>query len=230
MIIDVDGIAVEVTRKAIKNMSLRVYPQGQVKVSAPYHLSDKVIGQFLQSKSAWLQTQQQRINNTPCSRDEPLETGTCHWFMGRSYHFELIEQHGPSQIQRTNNSLYCYVPPNSSVEHRQMVLDRWYKKEMMQLLPELLQHWQAIVGVDARSVGVKKMKSRWGSCNTRTHHIWLNLKLIKKPLECLEYVLVHELTHLHEASHNQRFYDLMSKALPQWQEYQLMLEGRYLRK
>lgn len=230
MIIDVDGIVVEVTRKAIKNMSLRVYPQGQVKLSVPYHLSDKLIGQFLQSKSAWLQSQQQRLKNTEIVFDEPLTTGASHWFMGRCYTLELIEQYGPSQIQRTQDRLYCYLPPNSSAVYRQAVLDRWYKKEMMQLLPELIQHWQAIVGVKALSWGVKNMKSRWGSCNTRSHHIWLNLRLIKKPIECLEYVLVHELTHLHEASHNQRFYDLMSKALPQWQEYQYMLEGRYLRK
>lgn len=230
MIVEIDGIPVEITRKAIKNMTLRVYPQGLVKVSAPHQLSDKIIKQFLQQKRSWIRTQQERIQSNPIKGDEVLQTGASVWFKGACFKLQIIEQHGPSQIQIHQDLLYCYVPPESTQEFKQLVLDRWYKQQMTLLIPELLQRWEAIIQVKVPAWGIKKMKSRWGSCNTRTHNIWLNLNLIKKPVKCLEYVLVHELTHIHEASHNQRFYRLMTEYLPQWQEYQFLLEGRYLRK
>ncbi|MDI1351398.1 MAG: SprT family zinc-dependent metalloprotease, partial [bacterium] len=122
--------------------------------------------------------------------------------------------------------IYLYVTHHATQAQKQLIIDRWYRHEMSLLLPDLFQHWEKIIGVRVAQWGIKKMKTRWGSCNTRAHRIWLNLNLIQKNSVCLEYVLVHELVHLLEASHNQRFYNLMTRFMPQWRHYQALLEGK----
>lgn len=226
MIIEIDGIPIEVIRKQIKSMNLRIYPpDGLVKVSAPIKFSEQLIRKHLQERSAWIQTQRERIRERTPPIEQGLQTGSTIAFMGKSYLLVIIEHNGPSQIKINDELMHCYTQPNASEVQNQTVLDRWYRQEMESRLPELLHHWEKVIGVQVKQWGIKKMKTRWGSCNTRAHRIWLNLSLIKKPLVCLEYVLVHELVHLLEASHNQRFYALMTQFMPNWREHQLTLEG-----
>lgn len=227
MIIEIDGIPIELLRKKIKNMNLRIYPpDGLVKVSAPMSFSDKFIRRHLEEKSDWIRAQRERIRERSAYKDELLQTGATVQFKGKNYLLIVEEHHGPSQIKIQNELIHCYTPQNSSQIQISTLFDRWYRREMDSLLPELFQHWEPIVGVKASQWGIKKMKTRWGSCNTHASRIWLNLSLIKKPITCLEYVLVHELVHLLEASHNKRFYTLMTQFMPQWREHQYLLEGK----
>jgi predicted metal-dependent hydrolase len=230
MIIELDGILIEILRKPIKNMNLRIYPpDGLVKVSVPLKYSEGLIRQTLEQKKMWIHEQRERIRSRSTPQDTQLETGTTVPFMGKNHLLIIEEHHGPSQVKINDELILCYTPPNSSQTQRQAILDTWYKRQMESLLPELIQRWEHVVGVKVSEWGIKKMKSRWGSCNTQAARIWLNLNLIKKPQICLEYVLVHELVHLLEASHNKRFYTLMSTFMPQWRDYEYLLEGRVLR-
>ena len=231
MIIEIDGISIEILRKPIKNMNLRIYPpDGLVKVSAPLSFSEHFIRQYLQEKSDWIHNQRNRIRGRSSPQEEVLQTGATIPFKGKNYLLIIEEHHGPSQIKIKDELIHCYIQENASQMQRQTLIERWYRREMESLIPELLRHWEIIIGVNVAQWGIKKMKTRWGSCNTRARRIWLNLNLIKKPAPCLEYVLVHELVHLLEASHNQRFYALMTQFMPQWREYQYLLEGKNSRK
>lgn len=227
MIVELDGISILVTKKAIKNLNLRVYPpDGTVKVSAPLRYSERAIRKILEEKKNWIQEQQERIRNLPKSALPQLEHGIAVPFLGNNYLFLIKEHDGPAQIKIHGELMHCYAPHNSTPEQRQTILDAWYKQQMQLLLPDLIHHWEHIIGVKVAEWRIKKMKSRWGSCTIKAARICLNLNLIKKPQICLEYVLVHELVHLWEPSHNQRFYKLMTQFMPQWREYQFLLEGR----
>lgn len=227
MIIEIDGISIEVSRKNIKNMNLRIYPpDGAIKVSAPLRYSERLIKQHLLEKMDWIRSQQELIRQRSSYKEEVLQTGVTIEFKGNTLLLIVEEHNGPSHIKQNDELIHFYVPHNSNQQQRQMLLDRWYRRELEIIIPSLIKHWEAIIGVHVAEWGIKKMKTRWGSCNTRAHRIWLNLNLIKKHPLCLEYVIVHELVHLHEASHNQRFYALMTQFMPQWREYQIMLEGK----
>jgi predicted metal-dependent hydrolase len=227
MIIELRGISIEILRKPIKNINLRIYPpDGLVKVSAPLRYSERLIRQTLEQKCSWIQEQQERIRSRMVTTESLLQTGTTLPFMGKNYTLIIEEHHGPKKIELNGEFIYCYIQPDSSQITRQALLDKWYKYQMQSLLPDLIQYWETIVGVKISAWGIKKMKTRWGSCNTQVARIWLNLNLIKKPQICLEYVLVHELVHLLEPSHNRRFHGLMGQFMPQWREYQHLLEGQ----
>ncbi|HHL3492788.1 TPA: M48 family metallopeptidase [Legionella pneumophila] len=226
MHIQIDGIPIEILRKPIKNLNLRIYPpDGLVKVSVPLKYSEQLIKQRLQEKSEWIRVQRERIRARTFSREQSLQTGATILFKGKSYLLIVEEHHGPSQILMRDELIYYYTKPNLTPQQKQSILDRWYRKEMNQVIPRLIQQWEPIMKIKINQWGIKKMKTRWGSCNPRAQRIWLNLNLIKKPLECLEYVLVHEMVHILEASHNKRFYALMTHFMPKWQEYQRILEA-----
>ncbi len=227
MIIELDGISIEVLRKPIKNMTLRIYPpDGSVRVSVPLKYSERLIRKTLEEKKSWIYEHRERIRSRAPLENLPLQTGVSVPFMGKNYLLIIEEHHGPNHIQLQDELIHCYIRPGSSHLQIQKLLDSWYKWQMQLLLPKLIAHWEAIIGVKTKQWGIKKMKTRWGSCNPQAARIWLNLSLIKKPQICLEYVLVHELVHLLEPSHNKRFYAFMSQFMPQWREHQYLLEGR----
>ncbi|BCA94072.1 zinc metalloprotease [Legionella antarctica] len=231
MIIEIDGISIEIIKKPIKNMNLRIYPpNGLVKVSAPLSFSEQFIRQYLQEKNDWIRNQRNRIRERSSYQEEVFQTGATIKFKGQSYLLLIEEHNGPSHIKVKDELIHCYIQQNPSPMQIQMLIERWYRREMESLIPELIKQWETVIGVTVAQWGIKKMKTRWGSCNTRARRIWLNLNLIKKPVLCLEYVLVHELVHLVEASHNKRFYTLMTQFMPQWREYQYLLEGKHSRK
>lgn len=231
MIIEFDGIVIEVVKKPIKNMILRIYPpDGALKISAPLHYKEQVIREFLQKKSDWITKQRNRMTEHLIEKEPILNTGSTVFFKGEQHLLIVHEHSGPPHILCHERFIYCYLPPNPPQIQINNLLDRWYKEEMTSILPTLLDKWESIIGVAVTQWGIKKMKTRWGSCNPRARRIWLNSNLIKKPISCLEYVLVHELVHLLEASHNQRFYQLMDRFMPQWRDYDYLLEGRKTRK
>lgn len=226
MIIKIDGIPIEVTRKRIKSFNVRIYPpNGEVKASAPLKFSEQLIRHYLLEKKDWIKKQRQHIQNLPAPQEELLQTGAPIEFLGNTYVTLICEHNGPVQIRPIGHLLHCYLKPNTSDAQKKLLLDRWYKYQLEIMLPDMIDYWSHKIGVRVREWGIKKMKTRWGSCNPSAERIWLNLNLAKKPQECIEYVLVHELVHLLEASHNARFYQLMSLFMPNWREYQVLLEG-----
>jgi predicted metal-dependent hydrolase len=149
-----------------------------------------------------------------------MVSGESHYFMGRRYRLRVVEHGGPNRISRKSSSeLTLQVRPNTDRGKREQVLNDWYRQHMKELVPDLIAEWQPIIGVQVADWGIKKMKTRWGSCNTKDHRVWLNLELAKKSLHCIEYVLVHEMVHLLERKHSERFKELMDKFLPQWRLY-----------
>jgi len=170
------------------------------------------------SRLSWIKKQQASFQAQPRQSEREMVTGESHYVFGKRYRLEVIERRGCDEVAIKNNStLQLFVNPGTSTQNRALVLNEWYRDQLKAQIPDLLNHWQLAIGKQAADWGIKKMKTKWGSCNIAQRRIWLNLELAKKPLECLEYVLVHELVHLLERHHNDRFKAYMDKYLPQWQ-------------
>ncbi|WP_008318198.1 M48 family metallopeptidase [Leptolyngbya sp. PCC 6406] len=211
-------IPVQVMRKPIKNLHLGVYPpDGQVRVSAPEHLTDDNIRLAVISRLSWIRKQQAAFQAQPRQSAREMVSGESHYLFGQRYRLEVIERRGRHEVVVKNNStLQLFVNPGTTPANRTRVLIEWYRQQLKARIPPLLVFWQPIIGQQVSAWGVKKMKTKWGSCNSQQRRIWLNLELAKKPPECLEYVMVHELVHLLERHHNDRFKALMDEFLPPW--------------
>jgi hypothetical protein len=224
-ILTVSGISVQVVRKDIKNLHLAVYPpDGQVRVAVPKHVSDDNVRLAVVQKLIWIKKQQQDFLDQPRQSEREYISGECHYFFGKRCRLELIERNGAPDVKLLKSGkLKFFVRPEASVESKEKVLNAWYREELKKVIPALLDKWQPIIGKRANAWGVKKMKTKWGSCNIEQRRIWLNLELAKKPPECLEYILVHELIHLHERHHNTRFKKLLDQFIPYWRTSQQTL-------
>lgn len=220
-------ISIQVTRKHIKNLHLRITPaSGEVQVSAPLHLTDAQIKASLQPRLAWIREKQALLAQRPVLPTKIFETGEQHRFLGRSYALVVTESSLKSAKVVLNEAelrLYLYVPYQASVELKAKTVDAFYRQALKNLIPSLLEKWQPIMGVEALDWGVKSMKTRWGTCNTRDKRVWLSLMLAKMPVECIEYVMVHELVHLLERNHTPRFHALMTQFSPNWPALQQQL-------
>ena len=227
----VSGIPVQVVRKPIKNLHLSVYPpDGHVRVAVPLHMTDDNIRLAVISRLSWIKKHQASFQAQPRQSEREMVTGESHYVFGKRYRLEVIERRGCHEVAIKNNTtLQLFVNPGTSTQNRALVLNEWYREQLKAQIPDLLNHWQSAIGKQAADWGIKKMKTRWGSCNIAQRRIWLNLELAKKPLECLEYVLVHELVHLLERHHNDRFKAYMDKYLPQWQRCHDILKRESLR-
>jgi len=215
----VSGIAVQIVRKPIKNLYLSVCPpEGQVRVAVPLHMTDENVRLAVISRLIWIKKQQAAFQAQPRQSKREMVTGESHYVFGKRYRLEIIERRGCHEVViKTNSILQLFVNPGTSTQNRALVLNEWYRNQLKARIPALLNHWQVAIGKQAAEWGIKKMKTKWGSCNIYQRRIWLNLELAKKPIECLEYVLVHELVHLLERHHNDRFNAYMTHYLPQWQ-------------
>ena len=223
--ITVSGINVQVIRKKIKNLHLAICPpEGHVRVSVPMHITDDSVRLAVVSKLRWIKNKQLVFDNQPRQSKRNYISGECHYVFGNRCRLELIECKSKPRIKLLKSSkLIMYTRPGAIIEVKERLLNEWYRSQLKSLIPELLDKWQPIVGKSAKSWGVKKMKTKWGSCNITEHRIWLNLELAKKPIHCLEYVLVHELVHLHERLHNENFHRLMKHFYPNWKQTRALL-------
>jgi predicted metal-dependent hydrolase len=229
-VITVNNIEVDIVRKDIKNLHLAVYPpDGHVRVAVPTHINDDNVRLAVISKLSWIKKQQNKFNSQTRQSIREMISGECHYVFGKAYRLEVIERSGLHEIVVKNSSkLLLFVNPNTSLKNRKLVLDEWYRKELKIRIPKLLDTWQPIIGKQASDWGIKKMKTKWGSCNINAGRIWVNLELAKKPPECLEYVLVHELVHLWERHHNDNFKGLMDKFIPLWRLHKETLKNSHL--
>lgn len=223
--ITVNGIQVQIERKDIKNLHLGVYPpNGRVRVAAPLVVSDDAVRLAIIGKLGWIRRQQAKFAEQPRQSTREMVNGESHYFLGRRYRLRVHEQTGKQHVAiRGLSSLDLFVNPGRTAKQREAVLLRWYRQQLNGLVPPLLEQWQAKLGVQVSAWGIKRMKTKWGSCNPISGRVWFNLELIKKPVQCLEYIVVHELIHLLIRQHNEQFMALLNRHLPKWQEQREML-------
>ncbi|WP_028775510.1 M48 family metallopeptidase [Shimazuella kribbensis] len=219
--ITVGNLELDVVKKDIKNLHLGVYPpNGRVRVAAPLSMDDEAIRLFIISKLTWIKKQQAKFASQDRQSEREYVSGESHYVSGTRYLLNVIYgKTKPGVVIRNKTYIDLYVRESSTQEQRAKVMMEWYRQRLKLQIPKLIAKWEKKIGVKVAAWGVKQMKTKWGSCNILEKRIWLNLELAKKPIHCLEYVIVHELVHLLERLHNDRFVAYMDKFMPQWSIY-----------
>lgn len=223
----IGSITLQLNRKPIKHLHVSVLPpDGRVRVSAPEKMTDTAIRMAVISRLPWIKKQQQSFAAQPRQSQREMINGESHYLWGQRYRLLLTEQLGRHQVQLQGNSkLELRVRPGTSRDNKARLLDNFYRDELKQRVSDLLAYWQPKLDVRVSAWQVRKMKTKWGSCNPKTGRILLNLELVKKPPKCLEFIVVHELVHLLERHHNERFRQYMDRYLPDWQERRALLNS-----
>ncbi len=216
--ITVNDLVIDVVRKDIKNLHLAVYPPtGRIRIAVPLHVNDEAVRLAVISKLGWIKRQQVKFADQERQTAREYVSGESHYFQGKRYLLNVIYHDAPPKvIIRGKNRIDLYVRTGSVTDQRASVYLAWSRKQLKESAAPLIAKWEAVVGVQVNEWGIKQMKTRWGTCNPNAHRIWLNLELNKKPIQCLEYIIVHELVHLLERNHNDQFRAYMDKHLPQW--------------
>ncbi len=218
--IKLGGIAVDVVLKDIKNVHLSVHPPtGRVRIAAPSRMHLDIIRVFAISKLGWIKQQQKKLREQ--ERETPREylDRESHYVWGKRYLLKLVEKDEAPQVKLDHNRILLRIRPSTSEEGKQAVLDAWYRENLKHAVALLIAKWEPLVKVKVGRFFVQRMKTQWGSCSPGSGSIRLNTDLAKKPRECLEYIVVHEMVHLLESTHNGRFIALMDSFVPKWQFY-----------
>jgi len=222
--LELGEIVLDVIIKDIKNVHLSVYPPaGKVRISAPLHMSFDTIRAFAISKLGWIREQQKKLRAQ--ERETPREylDRESHYLWGKRYLMKVVASASVPGVTLTHGTMVFRVHPESSAETKETVLNRWYREKLKAAIPPLTAKWEPLMGVEVERFHVQQMKTKWGSCNAASGSIRLNTELAKKPRECLEYIVVHEMVHLLERTHNARFVALMDRFIPKWQFYRDVL-------
>ncbi len=223
----VAGLEVDVLRKDVKNLNLRVYPaEKRVRVSVPRRIPDRAVVQFIEEKLPWIKKHLANYRKKPNRVAPGFFSGEKHWVWGKELKLHIIKKNEPPKVCANESSLILQVRPESSQDKKATVLKEWYRVQLKKEIPKLIEKWEPEMRVKVNEFGVKQMKTRWGTCNIRAKRIWLNLELAKKRPELLEYVVIHEMVHLLERLHNKRFYKFMSLYLPHWESLKNELNGK----
>jgi predicted metal-dependent hydrolase len=218
--LELGKIAVDVLKKDIKNVHLSVYPPtGKVRISAPLRMNLDTIRVFAISKLDWIKQQQHKLREQ--ERESPREYLDCesHYVWGKRYLLKVIENDAAPKVQLQHNKIRLHLRPASPTGRKQEVLEAWYREMLKEAVPPLIAKWEPLLGVKVNQFFVQRMKTKWGSSNPGTCSIRLNTDLVKKPQECLEYIVVHEMVHFLEPTHNARFIVLMDRFMPKWPFY-----------
>lgn len=216
--ITISNIKIDVVRKNIKNIHLAVYPPtGRVRIAAPLGVDENAIRLFAISKLGWIKRHQRKFEGQERISPREYKDRESHYFQGRRYLLNVIEADAPPKVV-LNNKTYIdlYIRPETPRAKRHAVITEWYRKELKKLIPEIIEKWEKLMNVKINEWQVKLMKTKWGSCTIEKKRIWLNLELAKKPIHCLEYIIVHEMVHLLERHHNEKFLYYMDTYLPNW--------------
>lgn len=216
----ISGISIDIIRKNIKNIHLGVYPPtGRVRIAAPIGISNDAIKLFTLTKLGWIKRHQFNFYQQERVTLREYKERESHYFLGQRYLLNVVDTDGPFRvIIKNKRTLELHIKAGSPTERKHQALTEWYRRQLKLLIPALLIKWGNILQVKPCEVRIKQMKTQWGSCNIEAKRIWLNLELAKKPEQCLEYILVHEMVHLLERHHNQRFMLLMNRFLPNWEK------------
>lgn len=216
-VLHLGDVSVDVIKKDIKNIHLSVYPPtGRVRISAPLRMSTATIRAFAIGKLAWIRQHQKKVKAQP--REAPREylDRESHYVWGKRYMMRLEEVDAPPGVIVKHNKLLFRVRPGTSTQKKETLLDEWYRQQLKAEIPALLAKWERILGVHVERYHIQRMKTKWGGCNPLKHALRFNSELAKKPVECLEYIVVHEMMHLLEPTHNTRFIELLDLHMPKW--------------
>lgn len=215
--IELGEITVDVVLKDIKNVHLSVYPPtGRVRISAPDRMEMETIRVYALSKLAWIKKQQSKFRNQ--ERETPREflNRESHYFFGKRFLLRIEEKEEKPCVSTNHKKLILQVRPGSDLIKKREVLNNWYRERLREKASEMIPEWEKFMEVKVNEFGIKKMRTKWGTCNIDDKRIWLNLELAKKPVECLEYIIVHEMVHFFERNHTERFVELMNHFMPNW--------------
>jgi predicted metal-dependent hydrolase len=219
-ILKVKDLDIIVYKKDIKNYHLSVLPpDGKVRVSVPQHVSDDTIRLFVIKKYQWIKKNKESFQKQERQTKREYVSGESHYFKGKRYILRIESAKIPKIEIKNKQYIYFYVPKNYTREQKEKYYEKWLRKKLKKELELLVPKWEKITGFKANEVKIKKMKTKWGSCNPIAKRIWINLELIKKPQKYLEYVIVHELAHFIEKKHNNKFKAIMDKYIPGWENY-----------
>lgn len=222
--IELGGLRIEVVRKDIKNLHLSVLPpEGKVRVAAPRHMSQDAVRIFTISKLTWIKHQRDKLRAQERETPRVLIDRESHYVWGRRYLLKRIEDEAPPTVDVRQGRMVLTVRPGSSDAKCRELLEAWYRQQLRDALPDLVAKWESTLAVRVGRIYVQRMKTKWGGCNPETGALRLNTELARKPLQCLEYILVHEMAHLIEPTHNARFVSLMAMFLPHWQQLRRQL-------
>lgn len=212
-------IEIELVQKSIRNVHLSVLPpHGHVRIAAPLHLSQETIRLYAISKLSWIKKQQKKVRGQARESKREFINKETHYYQGRKYLLRIKEEDAPAKVVLHKKHITLRVRPATSTAKRQRVLDQWYRAQLKAQVQTLIEKWQKIIPVKVQDFGIKKMKTKWGTCNIQACRIWINLELAKKPEECLEYIVVHEMLHLIERRHTDRFWAYMKKFIPSFKQ------------
>lgn len=228
--ITVSGIPVQIDRKAIKNLHVGVYPpDGRVRLAVPLQTTDDAARLAVVSRLGWIKRHQKNFKEQPRQSVREMVTGESHYFLGKRYLLEVVERHGRHDVEVCSGSrVILYVRPGTTTEGRRKALESWYRQQLRNMVPDLIAKWEPRLGVKIANWGVRRMKTKWGSCNIEAQRIWLNTELARTPETCLEYVVVHEMVHLLERHHSDRFRELLDTHFPRWKNLRSLLSSSHL--
>ena len=211
------GIDVDVVYKDIKNLHIAVYPPlGRVRVAAPHRLAEDNVRLAVIHRLPWIKKQREQLRAAFRQTERQMVTGESHYVWGIRHRLKVVERPGRAHVETDGERLLLYVPADTTTEDRRTILQDWYRQQLRQRIPAFITRWEEIIGRDVPRWTIRRMKTKWGSCNRETGHIWFNIELAKKHPDCLEYIVVHEITHLLERSHGPRFTKLMDRHMPDW--------------
>lgn len=213
----VRGIDIDVIYKDIKNLHIGVYPPlGRVRVAAPNRLDDDQVRLAVIQRLPWIKRQRDKLRSAERQSEREMITGESHYVWGIRRRLKVVERPGRAHFEIDGERLVLYVPADTPPDKRRIYLDQWYRDQLRQEIPDLIAKWEQTLDVTVPKWTIRRMKTKWGSCNRETRHIWFNAELAKKHPDCLEYIVVHEMTHFFERNHGERFTSLMDQYLPDW--------------
>jgi len=216
-LIELGNICINVIHKDIKNVHLSVHPpQGRVTISAPLRMDLETIRLFCISKLGWIRKQQVKLKNQKRETAREYITRESHYYLGQRYLLKVVEQNSAPKVVLKNGTIELYIRKGTSVTRRKEILQSWYRQQLRMLIPQYIAKLEKKMNVKVAEIGIRIMKTKWGTCNPKAKRIWLNTELAKKPIESIEYILIHEMVHLLERKHNETFIAYMDKFSPKW--------------
>lgn len=218
-ILQIGEIKIQVTRKDIKNVHLSVHPpDGKVTLAAPRSTRLEVARAYAISKPRWIRNQQVKLRNQARETPRQYIERESHYLWGRRYLMTLKETTGRTGVTLDHKRLTLNLRSGSDQATRERLIHEWHKKQLRKVLPALIAKWEKKLNVRVHQYFLQRMKTKWGSCNHKSGNIRLNTELVKKPKDLLEYVLVHEMVHLIEPTHSERFFEILTRHYPGWKE------------
>jgi predicted metal-dependent hydrolase len=225
--LEIEGLQIQVAQKKIRNIHLRISPpDASINISAPIRVSVKKIRDFIISKITWIKEGQLKVLAQKKPYKYKCISGEIHYIFDDKYQLNLVENSLKNLVVVSGNEINLYVKKDTNQIKRQKILDEFYRNNLKKIIPKLIKEWEEKMKLKLSGFGIKKMKTRWGTCNIISKKIWINLELAKKPLACLEYIVVHEMVHLFEKNHNKKFYAHCDFFLPNWREASDFLKSK----